>query len=105
MHSRVLAPFFPRLEKKLVYNVSNGKYSTITSDHQSKCRVPLLNIVFSADDDAWNRILPDKVSDLVVYNLYHLKGFAGGDRIDEDVTVDANRIFRIQNGKFILLQR
>jgi len=62
----------------------------------------LLYIVFSADDDAWDSLFSDKVSDLVINDFDHVEGLSRGNRVDEDVAVDANCIFRIQNGEFIL---
>lgn len=41
--------------------------------------LPLLYIVFSADDDAWDSLLSDKVSDLVVNDFDHVEGLSGGD--------------------------
>jgi hypothetical protein len=66
---------------------------------------PLFDIVFGAHNDAGNGVFADKISDLVVNDFDHLEGFAGSDRVDEDVAVDSYRIFGIQYGEFILRLR
>lgn len=67
------------------------------------CRdLPLFDVVFGAHDDAGNGVFADKVSDLVMDDFDHLEGFAGSDRVDEDVAMDSYRIFGIQYGEFIL---
>ena len=64
-----------------------------------------MDIIFSADDDAWHGVLSNKVSDFVVDDFDHVEGLSRSNRVDENVAMNTDCIFGIQNGEFILVER
>lgn len=43
------------------------------------------------------------VEDLVTENANHVERLLGGDRVDQNIAVNANKVFRVQNAVFILV--
>jgi len=67
--------------------------------------LPLCEVVLGAHDDTRYRAHATKVDNLVVNDLDHVKGFPGGDRVDEDEAVDSDGMFGIQNRVLVLVTR
>lgn len=63
---------------------------------------PGLQIHFWTDDDAWNMLFPTKINYFVINNLYHVEGISGVDRVDENISMDSNNVFRAEERVFIL---
>ena len=67
--------------------------------------LPLGEVVLGADDDTRYRAHATEVDNLVIYDLDHVEGFPGRDRVDEDEAVDSDGMFGIQNRVLVLVMR
>ena len=67
--------------------------------------LPLGEVVLGADDDTGYRGHATEVDNLVIYDLDHVEGFPGRDRVDEDEAVDSDGMFGIQNRVLVLATR
>ncbi len=54
------------------------------------------------NDDAGNLVHATEVDDLVVDDLNHVKGLSGGDGIYENITMNTDGMFGIEDRKFVL---
>lgn len=64
--------------------------------------IPRLEIGLRADNHTRNVRDPTKVHDFVVDNLNHFKRLAGSDRVDENVAMDTDSMFGVQDGVLVL---
>lgn len=61
-----------------------------------------MEICLGTDDDTWDGVEAAEVDNLVVYDLDHVERFPGGNRVDEDIAVDANGMFGVKDGVLVL---
>lgn len=47
-------------------------------------------------------LFPTKINYFVINNLYHVEGISGVDRVDENISMDSNNVFRAEERVFIL---
>lgn len=62
----------------------------------------LQEITFGADNDTGQICEAAKVYNLIVDDLDHVEGVAGGDGVDEDVAMDADGVLGVEGGVFVL---
>jgi len=61
-----------------------------------------LEVDLVAADDAWDLVSATGREDLVVEHLHLLKGASGGDRIDQNVAVDADGVRLLDRVRVVL---
>ena len=59
-------------------------------------------ITFGADNDTGQICEAAKVYNLIVDDLDHVEGVAGGDGVHEDIAVDADGVLGVERGVFVL---
>lgn len=61
-----------------------------------------LQIALGAYNNTGNLRQTAEINDLVIDNLDHFEGVAGGDGVYEDIAMDPDRVLRIQRRIFVL---
>lgn len=64
--------------------------------------LPVLQVYLGAYYYTGNGIHPTEVNNLVVHDVDHVEGFVVRDGIHEDIAVDANSVFAIENCVLVL---
>ena len=92
---------YTRADTQFVTQLENTLRGKSIEAHEPRDS-PLFQVCFGTHDDAGDLIHSAEINDFVIDDLDHVEGFAGRDRIDEHVSVNANGMFRVEYRVLVL---